>query len=169
MPVRVLIALLLLCSSAQAADPWTPFRKAFPGPREPVVATPLPPILPPELPPPPVIMLPEPEPLPPPVIADPPAPPVVVVLPPPRPRDVRSSTRSRAPLNITPPKCEGPPLTRSCEEVCDYATRYTFRELQGLRAIGIATGQIENRPISCQEDRDGKECIRKFCKNTVKK
>ncbi len=38
------LILLLLCSSAQAADPWTPFRKAFPGPREPVIAAPLPPL-----------------------------------------------------------------------------------------------------------------------------
>jgi hypothetical protein len=44
MPVRALIALLLLCSAAQAADPWTPFRKAFPGKPPPVVAEPLPPL-----------------------------------------------------------------------------------------------------------------------------
>lgn len=99
MPVRLAAALLLtlLCSPAGAADPWTPFRKAFPGPREPVVATPLPPVLPPELPPPPVIMLPEPEP--PPVDIDPPA---VVPLPP--VRDVRSSSkpRTKAPLSLAP-------------------------------------------------------------------
>ncbi len=164
--MRWALILLLLCSSAQAADPWTPFRKAFPGPREPVEVEPLPPVLSPELPsPPPPIMVPEPEPL--------PAPPIVVVVPPPTPpRDAKSPDvrpKTRKPLNLTPKPCEGPPLTRSCQEVCDYATRYTFRELQALRALGIATGQIENRPISCQEDRDGKECIRKYCRDTAKR
>lgn len=170
MPLRLAALLLaLLCSQAWAADPWVPFRKAFPGKPPPVIAEPLPPIMPPELPPPPVIVLPEPE-APAPVIVDPPpAPPVVVVLPPPRPRDVRSSTRSRQPLNITPKPCEGPPLAQSCADVCYYAERYTFTELKALRAVGIATGQIPNRPISCQEERDGKACIQKLCRNTAKK
>lgn len=99
-PVRVLIALALLCSPAAAADPWTPFRKMFPGKPPPVVAEPLPPILPPELPPPPVIMLPEPVPPPPPVVVDP------VPLPPLRDKKSSSTSRSRAParpLQITPP------------------------------------------------------------------
>lgn len=93
------IVLVMLCSQAQAADPWTPFRKAFPGKPPPVVAEPLPPVLPPEIPPPPPpIMVPEPPP-PPPVVTEPvPLPPI---------RDTRSSSRTRAkaarPLQITPP------------------------------------------------------------------
>lgn len=167
MPLRALIALLLLCSAAQAADPFVPFRKMFPGKSPPVEVVPLPPIrpveLPPELPPPPVIVVPEPE-------SE--SPPVVVVVPPPTPRDPKSpdiKPRVRRPLNIVPKICEGPPLARSCQEVCDYATKYSYRELKAMRAVGIAAGLIENRPISCQEDRDGKACIAKYCKDTAKK
>lgn len=42
MPVRVLIVLLLLCVPARAADPWTPFRKMFPGKPPPGEMAPLP-------------------------------------------------------------------------------------------------------------------------------
>lgn len=116
MRVAATIVLALLCSSAWAADPWVPFHKAFPGKPAPVVVTPLPPVLPPELPPPPPpIMVPECPcpPHPPPVIMDAP---VVVPLPP--VREARSSsgksrTRSSGrPLSILP----GDPDYISCAD-----------------------------------------------------
>ncbi len=157
MRLAVAIGLTLLCSQAWAADPFVPFRKLFPGPRAPVEVAPLP-SLPPAFPP--VVVLPEPEPSPPAI--DPPDPKSPVMLPMPRPK-----VRPKQPLSLA--ACEGPPLTRSCQEVCDYATKYTYAELKAMRAVGIASGWIENRPISCQEDRMGKACIAKYCRNTVKK
>lgn len=86
----LILAMLILCSSARAADPWKPFRDVlFPQRVAPAPS----PVIPPEPPPPPAIMAPEPEPAP-------------VVVPLPQPRDPKPPAAKpkprRQPMSLQP-------------------------------------------------------------------